>query len=59
MAVETKQAEYRINHTNSGYAVIRADGMYAEFPDREDAEEAKKMLTTGRKTEKSYYWLAQ
>ena len=51
-----KQAAYRLQQTSSGYAVFRADGTYAEFLDSEDAEKAKNLLTTGRKSENSYYW---
>lgn len=47
---------YRMRDTTSGYAVIRADGSYAEFLSRGEASEAQMRLENGTADESDYDW---
>lgn len=52
----TEGAEYGVRQTHSGYAVTRGDGSYAEFTDRDEAEDAAERLARGEAADKEYEW---
>ena len=49
---------YKLIHTNSGYAIGRENGDYAEFIDSAEAEAALRDLDAGDTTEADYDWYA-
>lgn len=48
--------KYTVRDTGSGYAVVRADGMYAEFLSRDEAECVSAALESGHADESDYDW---
>ena len=49
-------SDYDMMPTESGWAVCRSDGSYAEFLDAAAAEEASRRLVTGEAQETDYDW---
>lgn len=55
----TEDSEYGVRDTSSGACVTRGDGSYADFLDREEAEEAAELLAKGEKNDSDYEWKSE
>lgn len=48
--------QYSIEHTHSGYAVVRSDGSRAEFLTSDEADEVATALAKGEAEDAEYEW---